>query len=487
MRLALVALIPAAAGLAATLETRVTGDDGRPAWARFEIHAPDGTMRQPDGSIRAGAPGAERRSRYLGSFTANGGFRINASPGKYRIVVERGLEYERIERTAEVKEDASLDLRPRRWANMRAKGWWSGDLHVHRPMADVPALLQAEDLNYGAVFTMWNRTDLWAGKEFPSDPARRVTAAHWMTVANAEDERGGGAWMLHQLRKPLGLEKFIPAGVRTNEVWTPPGIEFVRQARARKTGGPFPWFDLEKPIWWETPLMMALETPDSIGMAHNHLNQYGVLDNEAWARPRDTAKFPGPRGMLDYSLSLLYRYWNLGLRVPPSAGSASGVLPNPPGYNRAYVKIDGEFTVEKWHRGLRDGRSFVTNGPLLEWELRRNGDWLEGSVRTSAREPIEGCELVAGGEVAARTGASGRFRVPAGGRAWAAIRCFLRTQETPRFAHTAPLFLDGKQDASADSRYFAEWMAELMEKPAARSNPGLMELYRQARDWYTAR
>lgn len=485
MRLGLCAAVLTQAVIAATLEVRVTGGDGRPAWARFEIHAPDGGMRQPGGVIRSGPPGAERRSPYLGSFVAKGGFEINVSPGRYRVVVERGLEYERIVHTTEVKERETVTLQPRRWANMRARGWWSGDLHVHRPMDDVPALLEAEDLNFGAVFTMWNRTDLWSGKQYPAtDLVRRISDTHWMTVGNAEDERGGGAWMLHQLARPLGLETFIPAGVRTNEVWTPAGIEHVRRAREQKSGAMFPWFDLEKPIWWETPVMMALETPDSIGMAHNHLNQYGVLDNEAWGRPRDTAKFPGPRGMLDYTLSLLYRYWNLGFRVPPSAGAASGVLPNPVGYNRVYVKIDGAFSVDKWYQGLREGRSFITNGPLLEWDLRAAGGSIEGSVRTLAREPVEGCELVASGVVVHRMGAAGRFKVPAGDHRWAALRCFLRTRETPRFAHTPPLFLEGKRDVSADGRYFVDWIDELIARPAAVGDGGLRELYGKAKARY---
>src|SRR5439155_9501505 len=53
-----------------------------------------------------------------------------------------------------------------------------------------------------------------------------------------------------------------------------------------------------------------------------------------------------------------------GLRLPPSAGSASGVLPNPVGYDRVYVHLDGELSYERWWEALRAGRVFVSNGPL---------------------------------------------------------------------------------------------------------------------------
>src|SRR5204863_825339 len=67
----------------------------------------------------------------------------------------------------------------------------------------------------------------------------------------------------------------------------------------------------------------------------------------------------------DWTQELYYQILNCGLRIAPSAGSASGVLPNPVGYNRVYVHVDGELNYDRWFEALRAGRSFVTNGPLL--------------------------------------------------------------------------------------------------------------------------
>ena len=74
---------------------------------------------------------------------------------------------------------------------------------------------------------------------------------------------------------------------------------------------------------------------------------------------------PPPLGNGYWTQEIYYHVLNAGLRVPPSAGSASGVLPNPVGYNRVYVHLDRELTYSDWWKGLKDGRSFVTNGPLL--------------------------------------------------------------------------------------------------------------------------
>src|SRR5439155_8277371 len=86
---------------------------------------------------------------------------------------------------------------------------------------------------------------------------------------------------------------------------------------------------------------------------------------EAWGRARDERLLPPPLGNGRWTQQIYYHALECGLRLPPSAGSASGVLPNPVGYNRVYVQVEGELTWAKWWAGLKAGRCFVTNGPLL--------------------------------------------------------------------------------------------------------------------------
>ncbi|MGH7246881.1 MAG: hypothetical protein ACREH9_02135, partial [Pseudomonadota bacterium] len=378
------------------LSVRVADGTGEPIWTRVEIRGPDGKMYQPEGAIRD----TEKKARggapyYLGSFVIHGNATLKVPDGRFTIIAEHGLEYERGEKRVEVAggQTVTVSFRLRPWIRMRDRGWWSGDVHIHRLLKDLPALAEAEDLNV-SLLTNRNKQEMFH-QPWPADPVIEGSPDRLILLTCAEDERRGGSWILDGLRKPLALAR--------ESGWFPPGIVYVRQARAqRPPEAVFPWFDLDMPIWWETPVMMALETPDSLDILHNQFMQYGIDQSEYWGRPRDRAKFPGWQGFVDYSLGLYYRYLNLGFRVPPTAGTGSGVMPSPPGYDRVYARIDGPLTVEKWFAAIRDGHSFVTNGPMLFFQTKKNGTKIEAAVEARAREPIDRCEIVANGEILKR-------------------------------------------------------------------------------------
>src|SRR5262249_57532163 len=123
--------------------------------------------------------------------------------------------------------------------------------------------------------------------------------------------------------------------------------------------------EMEKAFGWDGPVGLASGQTDSIGLANNHMCRSQMSPTEAWGRARDEKRLPPPLGNGHWTQQIYYHALNCGLRLPPSAGSASGVLPNPVGYNRVYVHVEGDFTYEKWWQGLKAGRCFVTNGPLL--------------------------------------------------------------------------------------------------------------------------
>jgi hypothetical protein len=398
----LIVLIAAAATLAvatlgaADLQVQVVDDKGKPVWARLEVRGPDGRTYQPPFSLRDRTSSARPNGRrwYLGSFVAMEPSLLEVPAGDYTVVVERGPEYERFEETVAVTDAQPVELTVnlQKWIDMNSLGWYSGDFHIHRTVEDAKVLALAEDLNLSVVFTMWNKRDLWADQPFPVNPVVEVTPKHLLTVLNAEDERGGGAWMMHGLRKKLDLA--------VDGRWFPPGLDFLyyaKQQRFYSLG--FPWIDVEKPFWWEVPVVMALSPPDSIGVLHNHFNQYGIHNSEAWGKPRDQEKFPGDQGFVDNSLSLYYRYLNLGMDIPPSAGSASGVLPNPVGYNRVYVRPRERFTAKSFYDGLRYGSSFVTNGPMLFFDAIEGHREVRMALQVHSRETIERVELVANGKI----------------------------------------------------------------------------------------
>ena len=80
--------------------------------------------------------------------------------------------------------------------------------------------------------------------------------------------------------------------------------------------------------------------------------------------------------------------------------------------NRVYVQVDGEFSYASWIEGMKQGRTFITNGPALQLTLNGrpmgdavecgSGTELEAEVAFSSFYPIECAELVVNGAVVQR-------------------------------------------------------------------------------------
>jgi len=248
------------------------------------------------------------------------------------------------------------------------------------------------------------------------------------------------------------------------------------------------WVEIEKPFWWDTPLWLA-EGVDSVEALHNHLWREGGLDNEAWGRPRDRAAFPPPQGVGLWTQELLYRMLECGLSPAFTAGSASGVLPNPVGYNRVYAHTGGDASADGWWRALRAGRTFCTNGPLLLARVdgRLPGATLRGprSVRVTVRllgsTPVARVEVVQNGVVVASAPpppsgaeeliAAVRFDEPG----WLLVRAIGADRATLRMATTAPWRLSVPGKPARVSRravaFFAEWVEERAAQLLAPSAP----------------
>jgi hypothetical protein len=308
-----------------------------------------------------------------------------------------------------------------------------------------------------------------------------------------EDERGGGALLYFNLSRPLEI-----VGAKREY---PSPMKYLAQARQ----SPRAWVDIEKPFWYDTPVWLASGMVNSIGIAHNHMHRGGVYPNEAWGRQRDRERFPDPRGNGFWTQEIYYHILNCGLRLPPSAGSASGVLPNPVGYDRVYVHLDGEFNYENWWEGFKAGRVFVSNGPLLR--CRVNGE-LPGSTfkapagealdlrvdaALDARDPVSSLEIIQNGNVLRalsysnwkRTGSLGTIQFKASG--WFLVRAIADVSGTFRFASTGPFYVEigptPRRVSKASARFFLDWVRERMSQiklDEPRQQEEVMEFHRAA-------
>jgi hypothetical protein len=462
----LLAMGPArSGGNAAAVELVIVDKStGRPLACRIHLQDRDGTPQ------RAG-----KLPFWHDHFVCPGRALLDLSPGRYTYQVERGPEYRRSagDFTVEGIEKVTLKLELERLADLASAGWWSGELHVHRPVADVEMLMRAEDLHVAPVITWWNDRNTWAGLKLPDHPLIRFDDNRYYHVLAGEDEREGGALLFFNLPRPLAI-----AGSGREY---PSPMRFVTEARQQ----PAVWIDVEKPFWWDVPVWLASGEVDSIGIANNHMCRSRMYEDEAWGKPRPAQRLPPPLGNGYWTQEIYYHLLNTGLRIPPSAGSASGVLPNPVGYNRVYVYTGKPLVYEDWWRALRAGRSFVTNGPLLR--VRVN-DELPGYVFTApagqhcvlqitaelvSQDPIRCLEIIKNGRVE-RTLSSADWRENGLGRVvfdesgWFLVRAIADNAKTFRFASTAPFYVEigpvKGRISKTSARFFLDWVRERSQR-----------------------
>lgn len=407
---------------------------------------------------------------WKGGFVCDGAAELILAPGDYRYEIEHGPEWSAAGDKVTVKPGvgATVDEDLHRLANLSSEGWWSGETHSHRALDDAEILLRAEDLFVAGFITWWNEANPWAKATSSPEPVRVFDGGKRFAHAlGGEDERDGGALLYFHLPKPLAI-------TGSKKEW-PLSTTFLTEAK--KLGA---WVDAEKPFWNDIPAWLASGQLDSIGIAHNHMQRGGVMDNEAWGRLRDLKQFPGAHGNGLWSQEIYYHILNCGLRLPPSAGSASGVLANPVGYNRVYVHLDEPLTDAAWWAGLKAGRSFVTNGPLLR--VKANGRFpgevfkaakgksvkVELTAQLDSRDPVRAIEIIRNGhlertvpvEELQRTHALGSLEFRESG--WFIVRA-IADMENFRFASSAPFYVeigDASRVSKVSAQFFLDWSAE---------------------------
>jgi len=270
--------------------------------------------------------------------------------------------------------------------------------------------------------------------------------------------------------------------------------------------------DVEKPFWWDVPIWIASRMVDSIALCNSHMLRDGMLTNEAWGKPRERIEYPDPHGNGLWSQDIYYRLLNCGMRIPPSAGSVSGVVRNPVGYNRVYVYCGEQLDYGEWWENLRAGRVVVTNGPLIR-DPRVNGELpghvfraddgdtvqLHAALNLSIREKVDYLEIIKNGKVAHQVRLDDWAK--AGGQlppvdfsesGWMLIRAVTSNPKTYRFASTGPYYVDigaRRRVSKKAAQFFLDWVHERARRvritdPETRE--AVIKYHRAARDYWQA-
>ena len=206
-----------------------------------------------------------------------------------------------------------------------------------------------------------------------------------------------------------------------------------------------------------------------------------MYENEAWGRARDSERLPNPLGNGYWTQEIYYHILNAGIRIAPPAGSASGVLPNPVGYNRVYVQLDEPYSPESWWNALSKSNCFVTNGPLLLATANKQppGSVLKSSdielkIETISQDELASIEIIKNGQIVKSISPTDdetqSFDVSLNfdESSWFLIRAITANKQTFRFASTAPFYVELKGQPNRISlrscKFFADWVIERIER-----------------------
>src|SRR6266571_4874465 len=381
-------------GETAALNLRVS-TGGAPTVARVNITGEDGKPIQ--------IPGATSYTRRDEAHSiVDRSALVNLPPGRYTVRAEKGVEFRGVQKTVELKGGgtARMDLDIPRFCDMNSRGWYSGDLHIHRSPEEMPLLALAEDLNIAPVITRHVGDGRAAKPAFPAKHLVPVDGKHIVSLQNQEVERlGVGHGEVVLLNTPQPVEA-NPSNL------FPLDVEFCRAAR--RQGG---FVDGEKPIWKNVPVNLAFGALDALGVVNNHFHPHdALLDAEKYgSMERGDPSYSTIEGFARWMIDLYYSFLNCGFRIPVSAGSASGVMSSWPGYERVYVHLGATFSYEQWFRDLKAGTSVATNGPLLRVLADgkppgtsfafRKGRRVRLAIEAQAQGPLDRTEVVINGEV----------------------------------------------------------------------------------------
>ena len=474
-----------------TLRIVLADAAGASVAARVSVTGPDGRGWAPADALRQADDGFDRSERAFETtyFHVRGTASLTVPAGEYAVVVSKGPEYRAVTRKVSVASRAAVvvPIRLARLLDLPARGWWSGDLHVH--------------MNYGGVY--------------------RMDSPRLRTQAEAEDLHVVENLIVNKEQRILDVARFRPGGA-PDPVSTARTI--IRHDEEFHTS------------WWghtgHLGLTGYLILPDYAGYANTAAASL-FPDNAAifdlargqggvsgYVHPYDEAPDPSGPGSLTHALpvdvalgkvdylevlgfsdhlataGVWYRLLNAGFRIPAGAGTDAmanfASLRGPVGLNRVFVRTGPGLGYRAWLAGLKAGRTFVSNGPLLEFSLngRQPGGELsfpagvhQLTARVSLRSnvPIERLEIVANGVVLApvplspdgtRADATVSLPVARSGwftlRAWSARAHPLVLDQYP-FATTSPIYVavGGLPVRSAEAAlYFLRWIERLEEAAA---------------------
>lgn len=391
-------------------------------------------------------------------------FSITLPKGRWRLAVAKGIEYlpvfEEFEITSGPVKSRKVFLH--RWVDMPARGWFSGDDHVHYPRTKpehdefLLTWAKAEDVHVLNLLRMGDMEKTYF-EQSGYGRKSRFQQDDYVLVSGQEDPRTDmGHTIALNINSPIRdtsqyhLYDFMFDQAHQQGGLTGYAHMAWRELDDRRNPG--------RLLAWDT----------SINVVRGKIDFFEILQ----------FRFLG--------LEDFYGFLNLGVRLAASAGSD---LPwgNTLGEARvyAYTGAAREFSADAWFAAMKQGTTFVTNGPMLELQA---GSGLPGNelrlsrgsqvpIRVRAWAPPEIgspklLEVIANGEVIrseeskspAASELRASFKLDLKTSVWVAARV---TAHNGAVGHTSPIYVlaDGQEIRNlAGSQSFTEKRLQTLDK-----------------------
>ena len=453
--------------------TVVDDDTGRPVPCRVHFRSPDGIPYQPHGHHNQVNSNLDSWHIDIGGDVRMGQITYAYIDGRCEgwlprgdviVDVARGFEYEPLRTRVRIEPGQQrLELRIKRWTDMNARGWYSGDSHVHF-LSTQGAHLESrgEDLN-----------------------VVNLLQAQWGSLfTNTEDFTG-----------------------RASVLQNGSNIVYVSQENRQHFMGHMILWGLKEPVMpWssdgpsEAEIGGHLETTLAHWADEAHAQGAWVI-NPHFPNPNGEPAALVATGRLD-GVEMLrqthpnhmeyYRYLNCGYRLPLVGGTDKMSSDVPVGLYRTYARLpdDQDFTYENWCSSVAAGRTFLSGGPIIHMSVdgREVGETLSisgpGTVEVEAWSesvlPVFSLEIVQNGRVVARTDSRGgsrrlelREKIRIDGHSWIAARTgaydyfdIIEHHDVWNrgvFAHTSPVYVACGGEWDMFDPATAQYMLTLIE------------------------
>jgi catechol 2,3-dioxygenase-like lactoylglutathione lyase family enzyme len=280
-------------------------------------------------------------------------FNIALPAGKWRLAVMRGYEYLPVyeEFTVTPGQKLERDIKLTRWVEMAKQGWWSGDPHTHSwriaPLHDkyIITFAKAMDVHMTCTLTYCDRVDCMGCPQAQFGKAGRYHEGDYWVESGTEDPRDGieeeGHVSQIDIQAPIrDASKYQLYSWAFDGVHAQGGLVgydhlawsktyYNRIDPKNKVLHPYPGWDV------------------NINTIRGKVDFFSILQNNNM-------------GLGDY-----YDFLNLGVKV---IATASTDYPSPlvgEEVTYAYTGASDSFSVDAWYDGVKRGRTFVTNGPML--------------------------------------------------------------------------------------------------------------------------